>query len=258
MVLSVENLSFSYGAKQILQNLSLSLKSGETLAILGPNGIGKSTFLKIILGLLKAKGGQILIDGRDHASLSGKERAKLVGYVPQSENIAFSFKVKDLILMGVNANVGMFSRPSAEDRAIAEEAASIAGVSEYLNLNVDELSGGMMQLALIARSLVLRPKILIMDEPTSYLDVFHQNAVLSLIKRLNSEQKTCVIFTSHHPDHALAAADKTLLLNGPLGYEFGATDQILKGENLTKLFGIDFINLNVEDKRRLLVRWNID
>ena len=82
-------------------------------------------------------------------------------------------------------------------------------------------------------------------------------AVLSLIKTLNSECKTCVIFTSHHPDHALAAADKTLLLNGPLGYEFGATDQILKGENLTKLFGIDFINLNVEDKRRLLVRWRV-
>ena len=258
MVLSVENLSFSYERKQILQNLSLSLKSGETLAILGPNGIGKSTFLKIVLGLLKAKSGQILIDGRDHASLSGKERAKLVGYVPQSENIAFSFKVKDLILMGVNANVGTFSRPSAEDRAMAEEAAQIAGVGEYLNLNVDELSGGMMQLVLIARSLVLRPKILVMDEPTSYLDVFHQNAVLSLIKKLNSERKTCVIFTSHHPDHALAAADKTLLLNGPLGYEFGATDQILKGENLTKLFGIDFINLNVEDKRRLLVRWNIN
>ena len=158
MVLSVENLSFSYERKQILQNLSLDLKSGETLAILGPNGIGKSTFLKIILGLLKAKSGQILIDGRDHVSLSGKERAKLVGYVPQSENIAFSFKVKDLILMGVNANVGMFSRPSAEDRAMAEEAARIAGVSEYLNLNVDELSGGMMQLVLIARSLVLRPK----------------------------------------------------------------------------------------------------
>ena len=256
MVLSVENLSFSYERKQILQNLNLSLKSGETFAILGPNGIGKSTFLKIILGLLKAKSGQILIDGRD-PSLGGKERAKLVGYVPQSENIAFSFKVKDLILMGVNANVGMFSRPSAEDRAMAEEAASIAGVSEYLNLNVDELSGGMVQLVLIARSLVLRPKILVMDEPTSYLDVFHQNAVLSLIKRLNSEQKTCVIFTSHHPDHALAAADKTLLLNGPLGYEFGATDQILKGENLTKLFGIDFINLNVEDKRRLLVRWRV-
>ena len=195
MVLSVENLSFSYERKQILQNLSLSLKSGETLAILGPNGIGKSTFLKIILGLLKAKSGQILIDGRDHASLGGKERAKLVGYVPQSENIAFSFKVKDLILMGVNANVGTFSRPSAEDRAMAEEAARIAGVGEYLNLNVDELSGGMMQLALIARSLVLRPKILIMDEPTSYLDVFHQNAVLSIIKKLNSEQKTCVIFT---------------------------------------------------------------
>ena len=159
--------------------------------------------------------------------------------------------------MGVNANVGMFSGPSAEDRAMAEEAARIAGVSEYLNLNVDELSGGMMQLVLIARSLVLRPKILIMDEPTSYLDVFHQNAVLSLIKKLNSEQKTCVIFTSHHPDHALAVADKTLLLNGPLGYEFGATDQILKGENLTKLFGIDFINLNIDDKRRLLVRWRV-
>ena len=131
MVLSVENLSFSYERKQILQNLSLSLKSGETLAILGPNGIGKSTFLKIILGLLKAKSGQILIDGRDHASLGGKERAKLVGYVPQSENIAFSFKVKDLLLMGVTANVGMFSRPSAEGRAMAGEGAQIAGVREH-------------------------------------------------------------------------------------------------------------------------------
>ncbi|QKF60911.1 ABC transporter ATP-binding protein [Campylobacter curvus] len=257
MVLKVENLSFSYGKKEIFKNLSLSLESGETLGILGRNGIGKSTLLKIILGLLKIQSGQIFIDNQNLQTLSNKTRAKLVGYVPQSENIAFSFKVRDLILMGINANIGIFARPSKEDEKIVEKVTDIVGVREFLDLNVDELSGGMTQLVLIARSLVLSPKILIMDEPTSYLDVFHQDAILSLIKRLNFEFKTCVIFTSHHPDHTLAVADKTLLLNGTSGFNFGITRQILTDENLTELFGIKFVNLRLDDKSRLLARWSV-
>lgn len=257
MVLRIENLSFYYGKKEILKNLNFSLNSGETLGILGRNGIGKSTFLKTILGLLKFKIGEIFINNERLNSLDNKSRAKLVGYVPQSEKIAFSFKVRDLILMGINANIGIFSRPSKNDKKRADEVARIVGVSEYLDMDIDELSGGMLQLVLIARALALNPKILIMDEPTSYLDVFHQNAVLNLIKKLNLEYETCVIFTSHYPDHTLAVADKTLLLNGSCDYIFGNTDEVLTNENLTKLFGMDFINLNLDDKNRLLPKWNI-
>lgn len=257
MVLKVENLSFSYDKKEILRNLNFSLNSGETLGILGKNGIGKSTFLKIILGILKTNRGKILIDNNDISLLDNKSRAKLTGYVPQSEKIAFSFKVKDMILMGINANIGIFQRPSKSDKKRVEEVADIVGVSDFLNLDVDELSGGMLQLVLIARSLVLNPKILIMDEPTSYLDVFHQNAILNLIKRLNIEYKMCIIFTSHYPDHTLAVADKTLLLNGIDGYKFGSTSEILTGKNLSELFNIDFINLDIENKSRLLPKWSV-
>lgn len=256
MVLEVKNLNFSYANKSILNELNFSLESGEVMGILGRNGVGKSTLLKLILGLLNLEHGKILLNSQSIDKITNKERAKLIGYVPQSQNLAFSFSVKDMILMGINANIGTFYRPSKKDTQTVEYVAQIVGISDMLNLNVDELSGGMMQLAFIARALVLSPKILIMDEPTSYLDMAHQDDILNLIKRLKNEFNTSVVFTSHCPDHALCISDKTLLLS-ETNYQFGKTKEILTSENLNALFGLEFINFKTQDKARLAPKWSV-
>ncbi|EDO9793964.1 ATP-binding cassette domain-containing protein [Campylobacter fetus] len=257
MVLNVNNISFSYADDLILNRVSFDILKGETVSILGKNGIGKSTLLKILLSLQSYSSGEIFIDGVNIRSINLKHRARFLGYVPQAENSTFAFLVKDIILMGRNAHLGLFQRPSKYDLDYVLEAADIVGITNLLSKNIYELSGGEKQLVLIARALCLFPKLLIMDEPISYLDVFHQNKILSLINLLNTKYNISVLFTSHYPDHTLAISHKTLLLNGANGAIFGESKDILTDINLKNLFGISFFGLKINEKDRLLPKWNI-
>lgn len=256
MVLDIKNLNFSYGKKVILKDLNLSLKSEQSLGILWPNGIGKSTLIRILLSLLPSFSGQISLNGKNFGELSLKERAKLIGYVPQNEKPSFAFSVLDMIMLGKNASIGLFKSPSKKDIDDARHAAILAGCEHLLSQNVDELSGGQMQLVLIARAIVSRPKLLIMDEPTSFLDTTHQDAILSLISRLN-HQGMAVIFSSHYPNHTYMISHLSLLLNGEKGYICGATKDVLNEANLKSLFGTDFIMAQIEDKTRIMPRWSV-
>lgn len=256
MVLSISGLNFNYGKKVILKDLNFNLNQGQTLAILGPNGIGKSTLLRILLSLLPLQSGEIILNGENFKSLSLKERAKLIGYVPQSEKPAFAFKVVDMIMLGKNASIGLFNTPSKKDFEDARQAAILAGCEHLLEQKIDELSGGQMQLVLIARAIISKPKLLIMDEPTSFLDTTHQDEILSLISRLN-HQGICVIFSSHYADHVFMVSHQSLLLNGEQGYIYGDTQKILNQQNLYNLFKKEFILAQIEGKTRILPRWSI-
>lgn len=256
MVLSISNLNFNYGKKVILKDLNISLKQSQTLAILGPNGIGKSTLIRILLSLLPMQSGEIILNGENFKSLSLKERAKLIGYVPQNEKPNFAFSVLDMIMLGKNASIGLFKAPSKKDIDDAYNAAILAGCKHLLEQKIDELSGGQMQLVLIARAIISKPKLLIMDEPTSFLDTTHQNEILSLISRLNN-QGMAVMFSSHHLDHAFMISHKSLLLNGEQGYIYGDTKEILNEQNLYDLFNTNFIMAQIEGKTRILPRWSI-
>lgn len=252
MVLSVENLSFAYNQKNILNKISFNVKKGETLAILGKNGAGKSTLLSLILGLLKSENGDIFL--LNQKIKSQRQRAQIIGFVPQSEKNIFSFKVTDMILFGLNANISLFSKPSKEDYEKVLKASELAGCSHLLDLNIDEISGGQKQLVLIARALVSNPKLLIMDEPISYLDTAHQNNILGLILKLN-EKGISVIFSSHYPDHSLMVAHKALLLLKD-SHLFGLAQDILNSENLKELFKIDFIKKEILGQSRILPKWD--
>ena len=227
MGIKVIDATFEYSQNSnVFSNLSLRVNDGEVLTILGPNGCGKTTLLKCLLGMLNLKKGDIYINGD-------------IGYVPQSYQIVFPYSVIDMVLMGRARYIGMFSTPSSKDVKIAMESLQAIGISHLEKKAFSELSGGEKQLVLIARALASEAKVMILDEPTSALDYKNQYHVLELIYKLTQEKGLTVIMTTHHPEHALYVSDRILLMNKGSKSMFGSVDEILTEDNLSKVYGIN-------------------
>lgn len=238
MKLEVKNISYRYEQRPILNNVSFSLNSGEMLSLLGPNGTGKTTLFKVILGLLKAEKGNILIDGTDLKTMSRAKIAGLIGYVPQNHIPPFAFKVTDVILMGRTAHLKAFTSPSQKDLEIALEVMDILKIGYLKDKLYTEISGGERQLVLIARALAQKPKFLIMDEPTSNLDFGNQIKVLKHIKHL-SDHGLAILISTHHPDHALRYATKVALLNNTHLQHIGRPEEMITEKNMSDIYGVD-------------------
>ncbi|WP_088186832.1 ABC transporter ATP-binding protein [Desulfosporosinus sp. FKA] len=238
MKLEIEHASCGYDQRDVLKDISLKLESGEILCLLGPNGVGKTTLFKTILGFLKLRGGEILLDGENIQNWPRKRLAQALGYVPQAHTPPFPFTVLDVVVMGRTAHLGMISSPSQNDLAIAEEALEILEVSHLKDRIYTEISGGERQMVLIARALAQQPKILIMDEPTSNLDFGNQIRVLEQIRRL-AQRGLGVIMTSHFPDHAFLCSTKVALLQRNNTISVGSADEVVTEKNLKAAYGID-------------------
>ena len=170
LMLEVRSLAFSYGKRPVFENVSFSLKKGEIMCILGPNGAGKSTLIKCIAGILKPAAGSVFIQGENTASLGVRGIARHIGYVPQQNEVVFPFTVLDFVVMGRAPHLSMFSSPGADDIKLAKESLAMVGISDLAERPVANLSGGQSQMVLIARALVQKPALLLLDEPTSHLD----------------------------------------------------------------------------------------
>jgi iron complex transport system ATP-binding protein len=248
----VENLSFTYGtenAPYVFQNLSFSVSRGELICFLGPNGTGKSTLLKCMNGILKPSGGEVYLDGDNLKSLSRGEIARKIGFVPQSQLSVFPFLVRDVVVMGRTPHMAMFSSPSRGDRAIAEEVMESIGISHLADKSCNMISGGEWQLVLIARALTQQPDILILDEPTSHLDMGNQQRILNVVHALAFSGLT-VIMASHFPDHAfLGNSTVAVLKNGSI-IARGAPDDVVTEEILYGTYGVRIKVLHVEEAGR--------
>lgn len=238
MKLEVKNVACGYGKLEVVKGISLSIGPGEILCLLGPNGVGKTTLFKTILGFLKPMSGEILLDGSSINNWSRSELAKAIGYVPQAHTPPFPFSVMEVVLMGRTAHLNAFSMPSKEDVKIAEEAIAIMGISNLKDKIYTEISGGERQMVLIARALVQKSEILIMDEPTSNLDFGNQIRVLEQIKYL-SQKGLSVIMTSHFPNHAFLCSTKVALLQKNNKTILGTAEQVITEENLKAAYGIN-------------------
>lgn len=236
MKLELSSVECGYGRKIVVNGISFAVSSGEILCILGPNGVGKTTLFKSLLGFLNLRAGDILADGESVRGWSRKRFARSIGYVPQAHNTPFPFTVSDVILMGRTAYFGTFSTPSKEDRKIAEQMLEALEIENLRDRLFTELSGGERQMVLIARALAQKPKILVMDEPTSNLDFGNQIRVLRRIKML-SQNGLGVVMTSHFPDHAFLCSSRVALLRRG-GFQIGAPDEIVTEENLRDIYGI--------------------
>lgn len=237
MKFEVKDVSCGYAKKTILKNLSFEMGTGDILCILGPNGVGKTTLFKSILGFIDLMDGQVLLGGEDISTWGRKDFAKAIGYVPQSHTPPFPYKVTDVVVMGRTAHLSAFSSPSQADYDIAENILKSLGISYLKDLIYTEISGGERQLVLIARALAQEPKILVMDEPTSNLDYGNQVRVLKHIKNL-AKRDIGIIMTSHFPDHAFMSSTKVLAIDRGSRYIIGTPEEVVTPKLLEKIYKI--------------------
>lgn len=236
----VEDLAFSYSGRadnMVFRDVNFSVERGEVFCLLGPNGTGKSTLLKCISNVLRPQRGRILLNGKEISSLKANEAAREVGYVPQSQVSTFPFFVKDIVVMGRAPHLSMLSSPSSEDIRIAYGAMEAVGILAIAERPCTMLSGGEWQLTLIARALAQGPRTLVLDEPTSHLDIGNQMRILKVISDL-AETGLVIIMATHIPDHAFILARQVAILNrGRIEYQ-GAPETVITDENMKATYGV--------------------
>ena len=236
MSLAGRDLTIGYSDRVVGRGLNLTLDRGEVLALLGPNGGGKTTLLKTLLGVLKPRVGAVMIGGRKLAVISLRERAKLIAYVPQLHVPTFAFAVETVVLMGRTAHGSLFSRPSAHDRAVAAGVLEQFGIAHLAPRPYTMISGGERQLVLLARALAQQPQFVVLDEPTASLDFGNQGKVMREIRTL-AGMGHGVLFTTHDPNHALRAADRAYLRRAGERIAEGAVRDVLTRARLEELYG---------------------
>ena len=236
MKLTINHLSFSYSSSPILKGIDLALDLGEVLSIVGPNGSGKSTLLKCINRILKTKGNTVFVDGKDINKLNLKELSKIMGYVPQSSVSVFPFTVFDIVMMGRTPYIHW--SPSEQDYEIVAETLDFLGLSDLAMRHFNELSGGEQQKVIIARALAQQPKILLLDEPTSNLDIKHQLEILCILKDLAQSKHCSIIVAMHDLNMASRFSDKMLMLKKGCIFAVGTPEKVLTEENIEAVYGI--------------------
>ena len=243
MILSCENLSFSYGTHEVLREVRFGVEKGEFLSLLGPNGVGKSTLFRCILGTLTDYRGSVFVEGQEIRTLSQRERAQRIAYIPQTHRPTFGYTVLDTVLMGTTRTLSPFTPPRQAQVDMAMAAMERVGVTELAERNFAHLSGGEQQLVLIARAIAQQSDILIMDEPTSALDYGNQLRILQQVRALSREGYT-VLLSTHNPQHALAFADRLLVLHDGTAAAVGKPPQVLTPALMETLYGVtvDFLD----------------
>jgi iron complex transport system ATP-binding protein len=236
MTLAGRDLTIGYSDRVVGRGLDVALAQGEVLALLGPNGGGKTTLLKTLLGILPPRAGDVAIGGRALARISLRERARLIAYVPQVHVPSFAFTVESVVLMGRTAHGSLFSPPSARDRAVAAGALERFGIAQLAQRPYTMISGGERQLALLARALAQEPQFVVLDEPTASLDFGNQGKVMREIRALAASGHG-VLFTTHDPNQALRLADRAFLLRAGTRVTAGPVSAVLTQGNLEALYG---------------------
>ncbi len=236
-MLDIRSLAFGFPGRTVGVDVSFTLGAGEVLCVLGPNGGGKTTLFRTVLGLLEPHGGSIHVDGVPLSALSRGEIARRIGYVPQGHTAYFAFTVREFVLMGRTAHLGVFASPARNDLIVAGRSLESLGIAHLADKPVTEISGGERQLALVARALAQEPKLLVLDEPTASLDFGNQVRVLERIGAL-AGSGIAILFSSHDPDHAFLCARRALLLAEGRVLEIGAPRDVIRPDTLEHMYRV--------------------
>ncbi|MCP8306507.1 MAG: ABC transporter ATP-binding protein [archaeon] len=236
MRLVINKLSFSYRSTAALKDVTVEVNIGEVLSIVGPNGSGKSTLLKCIDRILKPNQGAVLIDGKDVANMGLRELSKMMGYVPQNSTNTFPFTVFDVVLMGRRPHIRW--SVSERDKEIVAEILEFLGIDKLAARHLNELSGGEQQKVIVARALAQQPQILLLDEPTSNLDIKHQLEILSILRGLTQSMQRSVIVAMHDLNLASRFSDRMIMLKQGCIFAIGTPESVLTEENIETVYGV--------------------
>jgi len=238
-LLSFKGVSFTYpgGEREVSRGIDLVVAPGTVTAILGPNGVGKTTLLNLALGWLRPQSGQILFDGRPVCEWGRRDLGRQMALVPQRENTAFEHTVLETVLLGRSPHLGLLEMPGEGDIAIALNSIAQCGISSFVSRAVNCLSGGELQMVLLARALAQEPRMLLLDEPFSHLDLANKSRLLKVIRTLVKSGVT-IILTTHEPEIAAAIATHLILMCEGQVRRIGTLDDVLTGPHLSGIYGI--------------------
>jgi len=235
-MLRIDELDFAYDTHQVIRGVSFEAHSGEVIAVVGANGSGKTTLFKLITGAYKQSKGTIFINDQNTNQLSSWDKSQLIAYVPQNPDSPQGFTVGELVMMGRNPYLSLVDWGNPEDFVIAEKALLKTGLSDYIDRPLDHLSGGELQSAFIAMALAQETEILLLDEPTSNLDLRNQSVLMSMVHQLSRENETTVIMAMHDLTLAAQWCDKlVMLLNGSVFAE-GPPEIVLTADNINLVY----------------------
>lgn len=237
ILLSAKNVSSCYSGREALHKVSAELKGGRITAIIGPNGSGKSTFLKTLIGIVPKKEGEIFSEGRNTDGMSAPEIARRIAYLPQMKSVP-DLTVRTMVLHGRFSHLSYPRRYRKEDMEAVERAMETVGISEYAEKNVSSLSGGTVQLVFLAMALAQNSSVILMDEPTSFLDISHQLNLMKLCGSLAAEGKA-VTAVLHDIPLALKYADDIIVLSGGKAVASGTASQVYKSGILNAVFNVE-------------------
>jgi iron complex transport system ATP-binding protein len=236
--LTIQNLTAGYDGREILHGVSATVMPGELVALIGPNGTGKSTLIKAVSGILPITGGSIHIDSRDLLKLNSLERARLVSVIPQARHLPPAFTVREVVRMGRTPYIGWLGKISSHDEDVAEQAMQRTHISELADRQINELSGGEQQRVLVARAIAQQPRLLLLDEPTTHLDIQYQLNLMEIIVELAHHDHLAVLMAVHDLNLAAHFADRIVLLVRGEVAASGTPGEVMKTDLLSKAYQV--------------------
>lgn len=237
--IKIDHLNWSYEEKKILNDITLDIQRGLFTGIIGPNGSGKTTMAKLISKLLKTEKHTIFINQDDLSEIKIAELAKTMAMVPQSSSITYDLTAYEIVLLGRTPHLKRFERESHHDHALVKKVMIETDTWQYKDRLIHQLSGGERQRVIIARALAQEPKILVLDEPVTYLDVHHQLQVMDLIKQLSESRKITIVTILHDLNYALKYCDQVMMLHEGEIFKYGSPDEVVTVENIKEVYNID-------------------
>lgn len=236
--IKVANAAMGYGGKAILRHIDIMVEAGEILGVVGPNGVGKSTLVKAVSGVLPLLEGEVWLNGDRVHAMADAERARAISVVPQARSMPEAFSVLQVVLMGRTPYLGWIGKEGEEDHRVAQDALRRTGIEQLADRRVGELSGGEQQKVMIARALAQTPDVLLLDEPTAHLDLRHQDEVLELIHSLALQDGLAVLITLHDLNLVARFTHRVALLSDGGIFRMGIPKEVLLPEELAHVYGM--------------------